>query len=155
MRASVGGVSLLNIFIVFFLLVVFLLTGTVMYYKGYKVNSKIIESLEKYEGYNGDSAKDIDRVLSSLGYRKSSNNRCLSQGFCRNPNYDFKLTCSIDAKADANNSETINGRYIRYEVTTYIFIDLPLGVGTIKLPVKTRTNPIFQFTGHYNNAEGC
>ncbi len=155
MRASVGGVSLLNIFIVFFLLITFLLTGTVMYYKGYKVNSKIIESIERYEGYNQNSAQDIDRVLSSLGYRQSSNNNCIDDSRCYNPNYDFKLTCSLDTKADANNSETINGRYIKYTVTTYIFIDLPLGVGTIKLPVTTRTNPIYQFKGHFDNAEGC
>ena len=154
MRASVGGVSLLNIFIVFFIIVAFLLTGTVMYYKGYKVNSKIIDAIEKYEGYNQESAKEIDRILSSLGYRKSSNNSCSDGSTCHNTDYDFKVTCSLDAKTDANNSTEINGRYIKYTVTSYIFIDLPLGLSPIKLPVTTRSNPIFQFEGTAN-AEGC
>lgn len=156
MRASIGGVSLINIFIVFFIIVIFLLTGTVMYYKGYKVNSKIIDALEKYEGYNEYSAAEINRLLTSYGYRAGSNNTFCGKIECLEGNgqFDFKLTCSSDAKIGGNYSDAVNKRYIKYTVTSYIYIDLPLGLGTIKLPVTTRTNPIYQFTG-YENGMGC
>lgn len=161
MRASVGGVSLLNIFIVFFIIVAFLLTGTVMYYKGYKVNSRIIDAIEKYEGYNEYSAKEIDRLLTSYGYRMTNKNtNCIANNgesndcLAENGRFEFKVSCSSDAKVDGNNSSSVNARYIKYKVTSYIFIDMPLGLGTIKLPVTTRTNPIYQFTG-YENGLGC
>lgn len=156
MRASIGGVSLVNIFIVFFIIVAFLLTGTVMYYKGYKVNSRIIDALEKYEGYNEYSAKEIDRLLTSYGYRTGKHNTSCGSVDCleNNGQFDFKVSCSSDAKAGGNYSDSVNVRYIKYKVTSYIFIDLPLGLGTIKLPVTTRTNPIYQFTG-YENGLGC
>ena len=54
MRESIGGISLMSIFIFFFIMVTFFLVGTILYYKGYKVNSQIINSLEKYEGYTKD-----------------------------------------------------------------------------------------------------
>lgn len=156
MRASIGGVSLVNIFIVFFIIVIFLLTGTVMYYKGYKVNSRIIDALEKYEGYNEYSATEIDRLLTSYGYRAGSNKTSCGTVECleENGQFDFKVSCSVDKKTGGNYSSEVNARYIKYTVTSYIYIDLPLGLGTIKLPVTTRTNPIYQFTG-YENGLGC
>ena len=69
MRTSIGGTAVMYIFIVFFILMAFLLTGTVIYYKGYKINSQLANSLEKFEGYNSFSAEDMDRVFKNFGYR--------------------------------------------------------------------------------------
>ena len=78
MRTSLGGTAIMYIFIVFFILMSFLLTGTVIYYKGFKINSQIANSLEKFEGYNQYSAEDMDRVFNNLGYRLQSNSKCLN-----------------------------------------------------------------------------
>lgn len=160
MKASIGGISLMNIFIVFFIMVTFFLFGTVLYYKGFKINSQIANSLEKYEGYNSYSANDMDRVFSNLGYRQEGSDSicgesssgeslmCLSD----NRNYEFELTCS---KSDKNVSDQYEGRnyYIQYKIKTYIYIDMPFDL-SLKIPITTKTNPIYQFT-KYENGLGC
>lgn len=161
MREAIGGWSLMNIFIVFFIIVSFILIGTVIYYKGYKINSQIINSLEIYEGYNSLSASAIDRTLKNLGYRqggtdnicgKSANSgeplTCLGD----NAKYEFSLTCSTSSKNKGDNFVG-NNYYITYHVKTYIYINLPFGL-SMKIPVSTKSNPIYQFTG-YENGLGC
>ena len=160
MRESIGGISLMSIFIFFFIMVTFFLVGTILYYKGYKINSQIINSLEKYEGYNSYSAEDIDRVLSTIGYRATSNNlycgksasgenvECLGE----NGRFDMKLSCSRTTKNKGKNLVG-NNYYITYKVKTYVYIDLPMGL-SFKIPVTAKSNPIYQFTG-YENGLGC
>ena len=152
MRTSIGGTAIMYIFIVFFILMAFLLTGKVIYYKGYKINSQIANSLEKFEGYNQYSAKDMDRVFNNLGYRIKSNSKCLNgvDGSClaENNKYNFSLTCS---RSDKNQGDNYVGQnyYITYKIKTYIYIDLPLNI-TLKIPITSKTNPIYQFTGYEN-----
>lgn len=154
MRTSLGGTAIMYIFIVFFILMAFLLTGTVIYYKGYKINSQIANSLEKFEGYNQYSAEDIDRIFSNLGYRTKSNSKCLNNidGSCLSENgkYDFSLTCSRTEKK-ADDDWKGNNYYITYKIKTYIYIDLPLNI-SMKIPITSRTNPIYQFTDYENGA---
>ena len=160
MRESIGGISLMSIFIFFFIMITFFLTGTILYYKGYKINSQLINSLEKYEGYNIHSAEDIDRILSTIGYRNTGNNvscgkssggesvACLGE----NSRYEMELSCSRVNKNSGSNMVGPN-YYITYKAKTYIYIDLPLGM-SFKIPVTAKSNPIYQFTG-YNNGLGC
>lgn len=161
MREAVGGWSLMNIFIVFFVIISFILIGTVIYYKGYKINSQIINSLEKYEGYNSLSASEIDHTLTNLGYRQAGKDNicgksahtgeplpCLGE----NSKYEFNLTCSVSNKNKGDNFVG-NNYYITYHVKTYIYINLPFGL-SMKIPVSTKSNPIYQFTG-YENGLGC
>lgn len=154
MRTSLGGTAIMYIFIVFFILMAFLLTGTVIYYKGYKINSQIANSLEKFEGYNEYSAEDMDRVFKNLGYRNQANSKCLNgiDGTClaENGNYNFSLTCSRSNKNQGDNYVG-NHYYITYKIKTYIYIDLPLNI-TLKIPITSKTNPIYQFTNYENGA---
>lgn len=154
MRTSLGGTAIMYIFIVFFILMAFLLTGTVIYYKGYKINSQIANSLEKFEGYNQYSATDMDRVFKNLGYRLKSNDKCLNgeTGSClgENSKYNFSLTCSRSNKNQGSN--WVGGNYyITYKIKTYIYIDLPLNIN-LKIPITSKTNPIYQFTDYENGA---
>mgnify|MGYP000557911431 FL=1 len=154
MRTSIGGTAIMYIFIVFFILMAFLLTGTVIYYKGYKINSQIANSLEKFEGYNQFSAEDMDRVFKNLGYRYKNNSKCLNgtDGSClaENGKHEFSLTCSHTEKNKGDNWEG-NNYYITYKIKTYIYIDLPLNI-SMKIPITSRTNPIYQFTDYENGA---
>lgn len=154
MRTSIGGTAIMYIFIVFFILMAFLLTGTVIYYKGYKINSQIANSLEKFEGYNQFSAEDMDRVFKNLGYRYKNNSECLNgtDGSClaENGKHEFSLTCSRTEKNKGDNWEG-NNYYITYKIKTYIYIDLPLNI-SMKIPITSRTNPIYQFTDYENGA---
>ena len=156
MRDSIGGLSIMSIFIFFFIMVTFFLVGTIVYYKGYKINSQLINSLEKFEGYNQYSAADMDRVFNSLGYRASGDDTVCGKGAngdviaCESDNakYEFELVCST-TKKNSNEQMTGMNYYITYKVKTYIYIDLPFNT-SLKLPVTTKTNPIYQFTGNEN-----
>ena len=162
MRDAVGGLSLINIFIIFFIIITLILSGTVIYYKGYKINSQIINMLEIYEGYNSFSAAELDRTFNNLGYRKTGNisTSCGTNSITGNPieclaengNYNFELSCTRSDKNKGNEFEG-NNYYITYKVKTYIYIDLPFG-SSIKIPITTKSNPIYQFTG-YENGLGC
>ncbi len=154
MRTSIGGTAVMYIFIVFFILMSFLLTGTVIYYKGYKINSQLANSLEKFEGYNSFSAEDMDRIFKNLGYRVKSNTKCLNNegGSClaENSKHEFSLTCSRSNKNEGDNY--VGGNYyITYKIKTYIYIDLPFNI-SMKIPITSKTNPIYQFTDYENGA---
>ena len=132
----------------------FLLTGTVIYYKGYKINSQLANSLEKFEGYNQFSAEDMDRVFKNLGYRTKLNTKCLNNedGSClaENSKHEFSLTCSRSKKNEGDNY--VGGNYyITYKIKTYIYIDLPFNI-SMKIPIISKTNPIYQFTDYENGA---
>lgn len=152
MRTSLGGTAIMYIFIIFFILMAFILTGTVIYYKGYKINSQIANSLEKFEGYNQFSAEDMDRVFKNLGYRYKNNSKCLNgtdnSCLAENGKHEFSLTCSRTEKNKGDNYVG-NNYYITYKIKTYIYIDLPLNI-SMKIPITSRTNPIYQFTDYEN-----
>lgn len=162
MRDSIGGITLMSIFIFFFIMVTFFLTGTILYYKGYKINSQIINSLEKFEGYNEFSADDIDRTFKNMGYRQVTNadNNC---GTSENPitclgnnaSYDFTISCKVATDQNAFNSgKRMQNKHVVYTVTSYIDIDLPLNF-KLKIPISTKSNPIYLFSGYENNGMGC
>ena len=149
MRTSLGGTYLIYIFIVFFILISFILTGTVIYYKGFKINSQLANALEKYEGYNTYSAAEMDKVFKNLGYKLKNNDKCLNNetASClgKNNMYDFSMTCSHNVKKNG----VVNENYITYKIKTYIYINLPFNI-SMKIPVTSKTKPIYQFTDYEN-----
>ena len=76
MSQSVGSVALYNIVIVFLVIVFAFLAATISYSKAFRVNSRIIFAIEKYEGYNQLSADQIEDVLETLGYTQDKNFTC-------------------------------------------------------------------------------
>ena len=145
MKQAIGGATIINIVIVFIVIIFALLAATFSYAKAYKVNSKIMNGIEIYEGYNDGSAIYANRYLSSLGYRKG-NKRCPStkwlngqEGILQsNANNDYYYcvyyySSSKDGKC-----------YYSYAVVTYITFDLPIA-GKFDIPVNSRTNRIYNF----------
>ncbi len=172
MRQSIGEVATLNIIIIFIVIVFGLLAGTISYYKAFKVNSKILDSIEKYEGYNDLAKKQIENDLNTIGYVKNNTNwRCpnknggddlvraklddnTSQGtshyYCiyyhRNDGSSVKGG-NLDAGRINMDKEPI---YYNYVVVTYIFVDLPIA-GQFKVPVRTKGERTYNFSEHYGN----
>lgn len=128
MRQSVGMSQQLNIIIIFILIVFALIAASLSYYKAFKVNNVIVNSIEKYEGYNELSKEEISNGLITLGYQK--NNECSSK-----PYKDESKTEKISGYC-VNYKSTNNGYY--YDITTYMYIDLPI-IDIIKIPVKSST----------------
>ena len=164
MRQSIGEISTLNIIIIFMVIVFGLLSATLSYYKAFKLNTRILDIIEKYEGYNSLSKPEIENNLNSMGYAQIHGNfSCPTIGESGN---QLEEVLSQDEYVNANLSGTDRNRshfycvyyvsndsgqndaagtYYNYIVVTYIFIDLPI-VGEFKVPVRTKGERIYSFS---------
>ena len=75
MKEGIGSIFLYNIVIIFIVVVFAILAATLTYYKAFKVNTKIINSIEKFEGYNNLAIADIDNKLLTTGYLPKENHK--------------------------------------------------------------------------------
>ncbi len=136
MRESLGSVFLYNIIIVFVLIIFAFLAATLAYSKAFRVNSRILTTIEKYEGYNSQSIEEINQILGTLGYRHEAS-RCGKRGntdpVTASNEYDY---CVYFHRIDKD--------HYSYGVTTYISMEFPL-IRNFKLPVYTETERIFDF----------
>lgn len=171
MKKSIGYTVSLNIVIVFIVIIFVFICGAISYYKAYKVNSLIENSIEKYEGFNELSKREIDRSLSSLGY-DMGNVRCNAEvvkvlpdenmgiprlsgsgkGYCV---YYNIVNCASTGETDKEKikvgGETLNSgddiEYCKaesynYIIKTYLRFNIPIINKILKIPIHTKTNPI-------------
>lgn len=154
MREGIGSIVLYNIIIIFILIVFALLAATLSYYKAFKVNNRILASIDKYEGYNEPAKAEIRNTLAGLGYTvNASNDRCKAKrGDVRlvtnqDTNYYYCVYFYRDDRGDGE--KRLNGDkeeiYYNYSVVSYIYIDLPI-VGAFKVPVHTKGERIYNFS---------
>lgn len=138
MREGLGNVFMYNIIILFLVLMVVFLVGTISYNKAFRVNSRIINAIEKYEGYNGPAYEEIDRTLAIIGYRREGAVDCPTRdGVRAMTNFTGKYQyCVYEFK--------INDKFYNYGILTYIDFDLPVA-GKVKLPIYSKTDQIYQF----------
>lgn len=148
MRESIGSVFLYNIIIVFIVITFGFLSASLSYMKAFKVNGKIANSLEKYEGYNMLSDQEIAQTLNTIGYRVET------------PECDAKIHNKmtyqpVDAGSYKDheyclyeyiNGSDFEGGYFSYGIVTYIHLDIPIVGGIFKIPVYSETESIFRFS---------
>ena len=141
MKEAIGSVPLYTFIIIFIVVTFGFLSATLMYYKAFKVNSHIAYALEEFEGYNTESAKEINRILGTLGYRNGGKASCKSRRNMTNIPVTDKVLypiCIYESKQKK--------RYFNYGIVTYIYLDIPLIGGTFKVPVYTESERIFKFS---------
>lgn len=140
MSTSIGHTFMYNMIIFFILIFFAFISASMSYYKGYKVNSTIVKTIEKYEGYNYLAKEEIERNLHNLGYsskKSSCEYRYKNMYLVSDNNYDY---CVYVDKTNIAKGD----KYL-YGVLTYMQIDLPV-VNIVKLPVFTKTNHLYKFT---------
>lgn len=160
MKESIGSTFLYNIIFVFIIIVFGLLSATISYYKGFKVNTRILTSINKYSGYNHLSRNEIENYLSSIGYTNNSDNEQ-----CREDNNKGRLVTAAEAggpsnylycvylnDSDVSTSEEPRS-YYSYGVKSYIYVDLPI-VGKFKVPVYSKGERIYNFSSTVNPRSG-
>ena len=156
MREGIGSVFLYNIIIIFVIIAFGLLSATISYYKAFKVNERILYSLDKFEGYNRFSEEEIENFLASKGYtyNPDGQNACPEEkdgGTLIRAKDTKYLYCVYYHSDDRGNNEKdrLNGDrepiYYNYSLTSYIYADLPI-VGAFKLPVYTKGERIYNFS---------
>lgn len=151
MREGIGSVVLYNIIIVFIVLTFGFLMATISYVKAFKVNSKIAAAIEKYEGYNSLSDKEILQSLQTIGYQTAVDGTYSCPD--RIHFHDGKLrTYKAEPSAGYKSHRYCiyeygnKDGYFTYGIVTYVFIDIPLIGGKFRLPVYSETDAIFEFS---------
>ena len=150
MRESFGSVALYNIIIVFIVVTFAILAGTMSYSKAFKVNNRIINAIEKYEGYNESAADEIDKQLISIGYQFRGVQRGCPNSRRGVPLYNinenkFNEQYEFCIYKDYVDTSEWSGRYVQYGVVSYIYIDFPVVGDFLRIPVYGKTRKIFEF----------
>ena len=158
MREGIGSTFLYNIIILFVIIVFGLLSATISYYKAFKVNERLLASLEKFEGYNQFSKAEMEDFLVSIGYsyNPDGQSECPSEKNggvliqAKNTTYLYCVYYFEDDRG-SNEEDDLNGdeepTYYSYAVTSYIYVNLPIA-GSFKLPVYTKGERIYNFSDH-------
>lgn len=141
MKESISSTFLYNIIIIFIVIVFAILAATLTYYKAFKVNTRIINSIEKFEGYNDLAISEINNTLTTVGYMTKENHKCPDEkndGILQPEDNNFRYCVYYFSDGDRNYS---------YGVITYITIDIPVVNLFLQIPIYTKSNLIFKFNG--------
>ena len=141
MKESIGSTFIINMVIVFIAIVFAILAAILTYYKAFKVNTRIINSIEKYEGYNSLALHEIDNTLTSIGYTLRTDQTCPSTkdgGVLQTEDKKFRYCVYYFEE---------NDRYYSYGVITYVTLDIPIVNMLLHVPIYTKSNRIFRFNG--------
>lgn len=136
MRESIGSVFFYNVIIIFILIVFAFIVGTMSYYKAFRVNTLIINSLEKFQGYNDYSSEEIKTNLRTMGYNVSSKRDCPRKDGV-NAFYSEGGFCLYEFREERN--------FRSYGVISYIQIELPILSEVLQIPIFSKTIKMYNF----------
>lgn len=156
MRESIGYTFTLNIILVFIFIAFAMIMAIMSYSKAFKINNRIMNEIEKCEGFNSCTVSELNRILSNYGYPSASGDfDCperdgidaitnIPRDGEGNPLNNYEMCVYYAEGNNTFNRETNGYNKYRYGVLTYYHVDLPI-VGWFKLPVYTRTNWMLDF----------
>lgn len=166
MKESISYAFLLNIVIVFVFTCFAIVMGVLSYYKAFKANTIISETIEKYEGYNCLSKEEIARKLGSIGYNTPFEVNCKkNDGKCDDSGSGYKvISYNLDFEGNlVYDNEIMNSSYIcdengcatnkhyQYGIYTYMYVELPVISGLIRIPFFSKTSIMYEFRNFYVN----
>lgn len=166
MKESISYSFLLNIVVLFIFICFAIVMGILSYYRAFKANAMIIESIEKYEGFNCVSKAEISKKLNTIAYNTPFNVNCNSiDGNCvtdENHNYavvsydlDFEGTkiygneMNSSYKCDGPDGACKTNKHYQYGVYTYMYVDLPIVSNILRLPVFGKSDILYEFRNFY------
>lgn len=141
MKQSISTTFLLGFISIFLVTVFAFITAIMSYMKAFKVNSAISNAIENHEGYNTLAQEEINRSLDNIGYVIQNNTNCA------NTKNGGRLVTRHDNSyrfCVYEHGRTAKG-YIKYGITTFIQLDVPVVGDFIALPVYTETEKIYEF----------
>ena len=154
MKEAIANAGIFNLVIIFVIVLLAFFIGSLSYSKAFKVKNKILEEIEKDQGYTmgvNDSTEDrVEEWIGSIGYRmnvSTGSNRdvCAStvrgnggfEGTLINERGDYQY-CVYEFDTCTNNSDQAKcGKY--YRVIAYMYFDVPILSGLLRLPVSGET----------------
>lgn len=140
MREGIGSVFLYNIIIVFVFLVFAFLAAIMSYSKAFKVNSRIVATIEKFEGYNSLAIGEVQTFLQGMGYRREDNYTCPDRNGTPAAENGFPYrVCIYGPESTSNN-------HYRYEVISYMHFDFSAVGVVFSVPVYAKTNSMYKYS---------
>lgn len=157
MKESVGYTVSLNIMIVFITVIIAFLCAALIYFKSNKASNVITSAIEKYEGYNSLSIREIELNLTSLGYGRHGIS-CPSTVSDKITADDI-ITCDLTAD---NNGKGKNGycvyecqeeggEYYYYKIRTNMMINIPIIHDLLNIPIYSNTNRLYDFVDRFED----
>lgn len=134
MKEAIGTSFVFNMIMVFVGVMIALLVGALAYSKGFKIRNRIIDIVQKYEGYTIDAREEIDSNLRDIGYQivdKECKNR---EGATMVQDSDYRY-CIYQYN-------TTKGPY--YGVTVFIHFDIPILGDWVEIPIYGETRILFE-----------
>ncbi|MBQ9072516.1 MAG: hypothetical protein IJY25_05115 [Bacilli bacterium] len=155
MKESVGYTVTLNIVIMFIIIVFAFLSAALIYFKSNKIGNVIVNSVEKYEGYNSYAISEIDKNMSSLGYNKGSiENSCARKSQIKDGDVTCNLTTNTFGKGvngyciylcESSSNDKDKGKYYYYRIRTNMMINIPIINDLLNIPIYSNTNRLYDF----------
>ena len=143
MKEAVGTSMVLNIILIFVGIFIALYVGTIAYSKGFKVRNRIIDIIEKYDGYTSSAQKEIDENLKMVGYQINLSKKC---GDIDNPEDPSNHAQSLSNNSSYNycvyEFHTSKGYY--YGVRVFIHFDFPIIGSFIEIPLYGESRILFE-----------
>ena len=153
MKEAIANAGVFNLVIIFVIILLAFFIGSLSYSKAFKVKNKIIEEIEKDQEYTtGIKNSTEDRVetwIKNIGYRMNVGNTRNSvncpkasgnggkEGKLVNTDGDYQYCVYEFNTCTARSDNAKCGKY--YRVTAYMYFDIPIFGGFIKIPVSGET----------------
>lgn len=146
MKESIGYTVTLNIIIVFIAIIVTFLSAALIYFKSNKASNIITSAIEKYEGYNEYSIREINSQLESLGYNKRQINCEVS---VNDEGADGQI-CYLENESEAGKDgycvyKCNDSDYKYYKIRTNMVVNIPIINNIIDFPIYSNTNRLYKF----------
>lgn len=133
----------MTIVIVFIVLFTSFLALSVNYSRAFKVKNGIINILEKGQGFNDTTSKEIDTYLSASGYAVFGSCDSDEKG-CLRSNTGSKYKYCVLANGGSTKEALSNTKYKSYyRVKVFFRIDLPIIGNILTFPITGETKTIY------------
>lgn len=143
MRESVGNAYLTYIVFIFLGIVLLLLVTSFSYSKAFKAKNKIINVIEKYDGWNNEAEIEVHNDLHTMGYRQNTSYFNTFKCKSNDPN---AIILYGDRVGNFHyclfRHDVTKGSY--YEVITYMHFDIPLIGSKVAVPVRGESRIVYQ-----------
>ena len=154
MKEAIANAGVFNLVILFVIILLAFFIGSLSYSKAFKVKNKIIEEIEKDQGYttgvNDSTEERIEDWMKNIGYRQNVGNvkntaNCEStvsgnggnDGILINKTSDYQYCVYEFDTCTLNSDRAKCGKY--YRVIAYMYFDVPVISQLLRLPVSGET----------------
>lgn len=164
MKESIGYSVSINIVITFIIILFAFLSAAVVYFKTNKASNILVDTIQKYEGYNKTAKKEILSKINTLGYGSHSIkcNAKLDTESAYIANAKAKCTYVDPDNAAVNNNvgycvyrcvDTGYEDYYYYKVRVNMMINVPVVGDLLDIPIYSNTDRILDFEKSFTKTE--